>query len=164
MEESIMTAGADEKARALGYGILQLAYIGDAVMELYVREYLLSRGNFPTGKLSKMAKAFVSCEAQSDAAARIEAEFTEEEASVFRRGRNAKTKHTPSHGEVIQYKRATGLEALFGYLYLTSRDARARGGRRGRPRRGADRSLRRGRACGARRRCARFQMPARYGN
>lgn len=126
MEESVMTAGADEKARALGYGILQLAYIGDAVMELYVREYLLSRGNFPTGKLSKMAKAFVSCEAQSDAAARIEAEFTEEEASVFRRGRNAKTKHTPSHGEIIQYKRATGLEALFGYLYLTSRDARAR--------------------------------------
>lgn len=126
MEESVMTAGTDEKARALGYGILQLAYIGDAVMELYVREYLLSRGNFPTGKLSKMAKAFVSCEAQSDAAARIEAEFTEEEASVFRRGRNAKTKHTPSHGEIIQYKRATGLEALFGYLYLTSRDARAR--------------------------------------
>ena len=112
--------------KAAEYGILQLAYIGDAVMELYVREYLLSRGNFPTGKLSRMAKAYVSCEAQSDAVARIESELTEEEESVFRRGRNAKTKHTPSHGEVIQYKRATGLEALLGYLYLTGRDARAR--------------------------------------
>lgn len=109
------------------YGILQLAYIGDAVMELYVRERLLiCNGQCPTGKLSRMAKAFVSCEAQSDAVGRIEADFTEEEASIFRRGRNAKTKHTPSHGDPIQYKRATGLEALFGYLFLTGRSARAR--------------------------------------
>lgn len=119
MEESV-------KETLAGYGVLQFAYIGDAVNELYAREELLRRGNFQPGRLAKMAKAFVTCEAQSDAVERILPQLTEEEEAVYRRGRNAKTKNTPSHGELIQYRRATGFEALLGYLYLAGKDDRAR--------------------------------------
>lgn len=108
------------------YGILQLAYLGDAVMELAVRRELLRRGNFHPGHMVKLSKAFVTCEAQSDAAERLLPYLTPEEEAVYRRGRNAKTKHTPSHGELIQYRRATGLEALFGYLELVGRQERMR--------------------------------------
>ena len=106
-------------------GILQLAYVGDAVMELYARREVLSQGNYPSGKLVKMSKAFVTCEAQSDAVERILPYLTEKEESVYKRGRNAKTHFSPSHGELIQYRRATGLEALFGYLYLSGQNDRA---------------------------------------
>lgn len=125
--EAAAAAAETKKAvRAEEVGILQLAYLGDAVMELFTREALLKLGDFPSGKLNKMAKGFVTCEAQSDAAERILPLLTEEEAAVFRRGRNAKTNHTPAHGAPIQYRRATGLEALFGYLYRTGCEARAR--------------------------------------
>ncbi|MBE6572522.1 MAG: ribonuclease III [Ruminococcaceae bacterium] len=106
-------------------GILQLAYVGDAVMELYARREVLSQGNYPSGKLVKMSKAFVTCEAQSDAVERILPYLSEKEEAVYKRGRNAKTHFSPSHGELIQYRRATGLEALFGYLYLSGQNDRA---------------------------------------
>lgn len=107
-------------------GILQLAYIGDAVMELYARRELLAQGNFPAGKLVKMSKAFVTCEAQSDAVERILPILSQEEEAVYKRGRNAKTHFSPSHGELIQYRRATGLEALFGHLFLSGNEVRAK--------------------------------------
>lgn len=107
-------------------GILQLAYLGDAVMELYARRELLSQGNFPAGKLVKMSKAFVTCEAQSDAVERILPLLSETEEAVYKRGRNAKTHFSPSHGELIQYRRATGFEALFGYLFLSGEENRAK--------------------------------------
>ena len=107
-------------------GILQLAYIGDAVIELYARHELLSHGNFPSGKLNKMSKGYVTCEAQSDAVERVMEHLTDEETAVFKRGRNAKTHFSPSHGELIQYRRATGFEALFGYLHMSGNDARAK--------------------------------------
>ena len=122
MEENLtkkMKTGVNE------LGILQLAYMGDAVMELYARQALLACGNYPPGKLVKMSKAFVTCEAQSDALERIIGLLTEEEEAVYKRGRNAKTHFSPSHGELIQYRRATGLEALFGFLYLSGRHERA---------------------------------------
>lgn len=109
-----------------GLGILQLAYMGDAVIELFARQELLSHGNFQPGRLVKMSKGYVTCEAQSDAVERILPMLTEDEESVFRRGRNAKTHHSPSHGELIQYKRATGFEALMGYLFLSGNECRAR--------------------------------------
>ncbi len=107
-------------------GILQLAYMGDAVMELYARQELLSHGNFPPGRLVKMSKGFITCEAQSDAVERIITMLTPDEESVYRRGRNAKTHFSPSHGELIQYRRATGFEALMGYLYLSGNESRAK--------------------------------------
>ena len=109
-----------------GLGILQLAYMGDAVIELFAREELLSHGNFQPGRLVKMSKGFVTCEAQSDAVERILPILTPDEEAVFKRGRNAKTHHSPSHGELIQYKRATGFEALMGYLFLSGNKERAK--------------------------------------
>jgi len=106
--------------------ILSLAYYGDAVVELLVREYLMSTGSFPPGELVKRSKNFVTCEAQSDAAERILGVLSEEELTFFKRGRNAKSHSTPKHGELIQYRRATGFEALFGYLYLNGEEERAK--------------------------------------
>lgn len=123
MEEDLKL---DRKIAVNEVGVLQLAYIGDSVMELFAREELLAQGNFPPGKLVKMSKSFITCEAQSDAVERVLPFLSEEEEAVFRRGRNAKTRFTPSHGEVIQYRRATGFEALFGYLYLSGKEIRAR--------------------------------------
>jgi len=97
---------------------LALAYIGDAVYELAVREYLLARGKLKVGELHKQAVAFVRAERQSALFAEIEAQLSEEELDVFRRGRNANSGHQPPHTSVGAYRRATGLEALIGHLYL----------------------------------------------
>ena len=101
------------------FPILALAYMGDAVMELFARDYVLNfSGEVRPAALVHASKAIITCEAQSDGVERILEHLTEKEMSVFKRGRNAKTQHTPKHGELIQYKRATGFEALMGYLYL----------------------------------------------
>lgn len=106
--------------------ILSLAYFGDAVIELLVREHLMGLGSYPPGELVKRSKRFVTCEAQSDAAEAIMPVLNEEELTLFKRGRNAKSHSTPKHGELIQYRRATGFEALFGYLYLEGNEKRAK--------------------------------------
>lgn len=109
------------------YGILTLAYMGDAVIEIFAREYVLKNsGAVKPGQLVKASKQYITCEAQSDAVARIANELTEEESGVYHRGRNAKTHFAPKHGELIQYRRATGFEALMGYLYLNGRHERAK--------------------------------------
>ena len=101
------------------FPILALAYMGDAVMELFARDYVLNfSGEVRPAALVHASKAIITCEAQSDGVERILENLTEKEMAVFKRGRNAKTQHTPKHGELIQYKRATGFEALMGYLYL----------------------------------------------
>jgi len=97
---------------------LALAYIGDAVYELAVREYLLTQGKLKVGELHKQAVSYVRAERQSALAAEIEALLSEEELDVFRRGRNAHGGHQPPHTSVGAYRRATGLEALIGHLYL----------------------------------------------
>lgn len=97
---------------------LVLAYIGDAVFELFVRTMVLSKGNAPVNKMHKCSSEFVRAKGQSDIYFKIEDMLTEEEQSVFRRGRNAKSHTMPKNADLIDYKHATGLEALFGYLYL----------------------------------------------
>ena len=89
---------------------LALAYIGDAIYEIFVRTMVLSKGNAPVNKLHKQSKEYVNAKGQ--------AELTEEEKAVFRRGRNATSYTTPKNMDIADYRRATGLEALFGYLYL----------------------------------------------
>ena len=117
MEESIMENGA--------YGILSLAYMGDAVIETLARRRVITENpNVKPGELVFHTKGYVTCEAQSDAVEKILPVLTEEESDIFRRGRNAKTHFTPHHGDVIQYKRATGFEALMGYLYFCGKDKR----------------------------------------
>lgn len=97
---------------------LALAYIGDAVYELAVREHVLKSGVYKVGELHEKAVAYVRAERQSALFAEIEALLSEEELEIFRRGRNAKGGHQPPNVSVGAYRRATGLEALIGYLYL----------------------------------------------
>lgn len=101
-----------------------LAYLGDAVFEVTVRRTLLSRGITSPGALNREALHYVTAVAQSRAVEKILPLLSPDETDVFRRGRNAGDLTPPrsaSHGE---YRRATGLEALFGYLYLKGDSAR----------------------------------------
>lgn len=100
---------------------LALAFVGDGVYSLMVRERLLSQANRPVNDLHKLAVKAVRAEAQSAAMERLLPLLTEEEEAVFKRGRNA---HTARSG--ADYHRATGLESLFGYLYLAGRIERVR--------------------------------------
>jgi len=97
---------------------LALAYIGDAVYELAVREHLLKSGACKVGELHDKTVAYVKAERQSALFAEIESLLSVKELEVFRKGRNAKGGHQPAHASVGVYRRATGLEALIGYLYL----------------------------------------------
>ena len=110
-----------------GISPLGLAYIGDAVFEMFVRLTVLTDGNAPVNRLHKKAKDLVNAKAQAQMYFRIAEELTEEEASVFRRGRNAKSFTTPKNADLMDYRHATGLEALFGYLYLKGDKQRAIG-------------------------------------
>ena len=100
---------------------LALAFVGDGVYSLMVRERLLSQANRPVNDLHRLAVREVRAEAQAAAMDRVLPLLTEEEEAVFKRGRNA---HTARSG--ADYHRATGLESLFGYLYLAGRIDRVR--------------------------------------
>ena len=106
------------------YSPLTLAYIGDAVYEVIVRTILVERGNAPVNVLHKQASKLVKAEAQADAYHRIKELLTEEEMSVFRRGRNAKSYTSAKNATIGDYRVATGFEALFGFLYLTGQTER----------------------------------------
>ena len=98
---------------------LQLAYVGDTLHDLYVRSLLVSR-KMSVGSMHKQAVRMVSAAAQAAMLAAIENELTEQEADVTRRGRNAQAKHAAP----ADYAHATGLEALWGYLYVTNQTQR----------------------------------------
>lgn len=99
------------------YSALTLAYIGDCVFELYVRTYLIKDKDFPVKMLHKNATKYVKAAAQAEYFHKIEGILTEEETAVFHRGRNANSK-PPKNADMIDYKIATGVEALIGYTYL----------------------------------------------
>lgn len=101
------------------YSSAALAYLGDAVIELYVRERLVRSGISDAGRLNEEAKKYVQADAQSAAAGRILPYLTEEEDGAFRRGRNMHSPGVPKHAKTADYRRATGLEALFAHLYLS---------------------------------------------
>lgn len=105
------------------YSPLALAFIGDAVYEQLVREKLILRANTSANALHKMAVEKVCAEFQADAAARLiqDQMLTQQELEVYKRGRNAKGINPPKHSSVAQYRSATGLETLFGFLRLTNR-------------------------------------------
>lgn len=106
------------------YSPLTLAYIGDAVYEIIVRTVLVEMGNAPVNILHKHASRLVKAEAQKNAYYRIKERLTEEEMSVFRRGRNAKSYTSAKNAAIGDYRAATGFEALFGYWYLTGQTER----------------------------------------
>ncbi len=102
-----------------------LAYMGDAAFEVLVRRRLLLSGQTNSGKMNRMALRFVKATAQAEASERILPFLCEEEADILRRGRNAHGISAPKSADTVTYRKATGLEALFGWLYLTGQSARA---------------------------------------
>ena len=111
-----------EKVRNLS--LLALAHVGDGVYELLIRTYLAEKGLCTAQDLHEHRIRLVNAAAKANAAHEILDELTEEERNVFRRGRNAHVSGTPPHADPAQYHEATGLEALFGYLYLLGRHER----------------------------------------
>lgn len=103
---------------------LTLAFTGDAVFSLFVREMLVCDANRPVGKLHKLSVNWVKAEAQSKGMRAILPLLTEKETEVFKRGRNAHTSHTPKNQSGCDYHYATGFEALVGYLYLKNETVR----------------------------------------
>ena len=101
-----------------------LAYLGDCVMELCVRTRLLQRGFSTSRDLNAEALHYVRAGAQADAVERILPILTEQEAAVYRRGRNLGHTNVPKNATMAQYRMATGMEVLFGYLYVTGQQAR----------------------------------------
>ena len=102
-----------------------LAYLGDSVLEVCVRTYLVTeRGLSTSAHLNRASLDFVRASAQSEAVGRMEPHFTEEEAAIYRRGRNMGHGNVPKSASVAEYRRATGMEVLFGYLHLTGQTER----------------------------------------
>lgn len=95
-----------------------LAFIGDSVFELLVRERLLENGSMPANKLHGLAVKKVRASSQSLAFPALEAALNEDELSILKRGRNANTSRVPKSCTPEEYRKATAIEALFGYLYL----------------------------------------------
>jgi ribonuclease-3 family protein len=104
---------------------LVLAYIGDCVYDLVIKTYLLDKkGNMPVNKLNRMASNLVKAQTQSKLIGIIEEKLTEEELATYKRGRNAKSYTSAKNASIGDYRRATGFEALVGYLYLDRQYAR----------------------------------------
>lgn len=100
---------------------VSLAYLGDAVYELYIRNYLLRHGKIQSGELHKRAIQFVTAKAQSRIVQHWlnDGTLSEEEERVVKRGRNAKSGAAPKHTPIQAYRYSTGFESLLGYLYIS---------------------------------------------
>ncbi|MBD5457920.1 MAG: ribonuclease III [Lachnospiraceae bacterium] len=124
MEESITMLDAIKRefeckeVDIRAYSPLTLAYIGDAVYDLVIRTVVVERANRSANKLHKTVIRYVNAGTQAQMAMTIEEELTEEEKAVYHRGRNAKSYTSAKNASIADYRKATGLEALFGYLYL----------------------------------------------
>lgn len=105
---------------------LTLAFMGDTVFDMFVREQLICQANRPVNALHSNATRLVKASAQSKAMDKIMPMLSEKEITIFKRGRNARTNHRAKNASEGDYHRATGLEALFGYLYLKGEIERLR--------------------------------------
>ncbi len=103
---------------------LVLAYIGDAVYELAIRQHLVARGITSVNRLHQETIKYVRADTQARVMHALKGELTEAEAAVARRGRNARSGHPPRGSDVISYRYSTGLESLVGYLYLSGQSGR----------------------------------------
>lgn len=107
-----------EESKARMYSPLTLAFLGDAVYSLLVRNMLSLQENKPAGKLHKESIKYVNAAFQAKVITELLPELTENEVAVFKRGRNAHSAHSPKNQNAADYRYATGLETLYGYLYL----------------------------------------------
>ena len=134
MEENVNIVGLSVNGIDSFFGIegkdirsfspLTLAYIGDAVYEIVIRTIIVEKGNAPVNKLHHKASSLVKAVAQKAAMEKILPLLTEEEEAVYKRGRNAKSYTSAKNASVIDYRIATGFEALMGFLYLMGRNER----------------------------------------
>lgn len=113
---------SEQEART--YAPLTLAFLGDAVYELCVRTMLVQRGDMRPNELNRRSSLLARAHAQSSAMAAIEPMLDESELDIYRRGRNAKSNTMAKNATVGDYRRATGFEALIGYLYLAGKQER----------------------------------------
>jgi ribonuclease-3 family protein len=98
---------------------LTLAFIGDSIFDLIIRTAVVESGNAPVNKLHKRASSLVQASAQAELYHFLKDQLSEEETAIYKRGRNAKSFTSAKNAGVVEYRTATGLEALVGYLYLT---------------------------------------------
>lgn len=105
---------------------LALAYIGDAVFEVAVRQHVMARPNLRPHHLHRLSTGYVAAKAQARLLALLEPQLTEEEKDVVRQGRNAKSGTVPKNANVQDYRHATAFESLIGYLYYTGEHDRMR--------------------------------------
>ncbi|AMA74472.1 MULTISPECIES: Mini-ribonuclease 3 [Aneurinibacillus] len=103
---------------------LALAYMGDAVLEVRVRQHLIAAGEVKPNLLQRAAVRYVSAKAQASIVEGIWERLTEEEKAVLKRGRNAKSATVPKNANIAEYRLSTGFEALLGFLYLTRQEKR----------------------------------------
>ncbi|MCR5343786.1 MAG: ribonuclease III [Butyrivibrio sp.] len=106
------------------YSPLALAFMGDSVYEIVIRSMVVQEANRPAGQLNKMKIKYVNAAAQAKIIEYLEPSLTEEESEVYKRGRNAKSYTSAKNQSVTDYRKATGLESLCGYLYLKGDMAR----------------------------------------
>ena len=114
MEESVKT----EQVNAYQYSPLALAYMGDSILDLLVKKYFVTHSNMQPHKYHVEVSKIVKAVNQADYIDRIMEELSEEELDVYKRGRNTNTHSKAKNATMGQYRKATGLEALYGYLYL----------------------------------------------
>lgn len=110
--------------KANEYSPLVLAYIGDSVFDMLVRTMIIREANCPVNTLHKKSRGYVSAVSQAKMFEKVMAVANEEEIAVLKRGRNAKSFTKAKNASVTDYRHATGLEALFGYLYLSGKNDR----------------------------------------
>lgn len=113
-----------EEIDIVNYSPLTLAYIGDSIYELLIRTMIVAKGNTSVNKLHQRSARLVKASAQAQMILGLKELLTEEEMAVYKRGRNAKSYTMAKNATMKDYRNATGLEALMGYLYLTKQDDR----------------------------------------
>lgn len=121
---NLLPGEAMPESKARMYSPLTLAFLGDAVYSLLVRQMLSFEENKPTGKLHKQSIKYVNAAFQAQMIRELLPMLNENEEAVFKRGRNAHSAHSPKNQDAADYRYATGLEALYGYLYLCGKNAR----------------------------------------
>ncbi|MBR4053406.1 MAG: ribonuclease III [Clostridia bacterium] len=108
------------------YSPLVLAYLGDSFFETLAREYLVGDGNCKPSELNDRAREIVTAHSQSAMVERLLPILTEDELAIYKSGRNSKSAHRSKSASALEYRRATGLECLYGYFWLTAQHVRAR--------------------------------------
>lgn len=121
IKEELSLPGLDPRS----YSPLSLAYIGDVVYEIIIRTIVISAGNMSVNKYHKKSSSMVKASAQTAVFEKIEPFLKEEEMAVYKRGRNAKSGTIAKNASMMDYRKATGVEALMGYLYLNGQMERA---------------------------------------